>query len=166
MVPDLGIQLCETAKDLWKVDFSSSIIDFVYNCISHIAFLNDFFMCGPLPFKVFHSSSTLLDCKSLKLSLLKTRSFQFQDVRTARWLLKERFKLGDVNQVGKYKARCRANIRRKVDEMHHQPVCHLMTACSSLHLIHDPGLHYRNRMKKHESLEIVFVFVFKLGGFA
>ena len=104
----------------------------------------------------------LLDCKSLKLSLVKIRLFQSQDGRTAWWLLQERFKLGDVNQGGKYKARCRANVRRKVDLMHHQPVCHLMTACSSLHLIHDPGLYYRNkRIKKHESFEIgVFFFFF------
>ena len=118
------------------------------------------FSCVVLSPSKCSTAAQLLDCKSLKLNLLKTRSFQFQGVRTAWWLLKGRFKLGDVNQVGKYKARCRANIRRKVDEMHHQPVCHLMTACSSLHLIHDPGLHYRNRMKKHESLENVFFFFF------
>ena len=116
------------------------------------------FPCVVLSPSKCSTEAQLLDCKSLKLSLLKIGLFQSQDVRTAWWLLQERFKLGDVNQGGKYKARCGANVRRKVDVMHHQPVS--PHDCIQ-QLTSHPGLHYRNkRIKKHESLEIVFFFCF------
>ena len=118
------------------------------------------FPCVVLSPSKCSTAAQLLDCKSLKLSLLKIRSFQSQDVRTAWWLLQERFKLGDVNQGGKYKARCGANVRCKVDVMHHQPGVSPHDCMQQL--TSHPGLHYRNkRIKKHESLEIVvFVFFF------